>query len=638
MGDDTLPTDLDALVQHVPGLAMVIDRDARIRRTSETVEQVLGYVPGELTDHHLGEYVHPDDRAAALATVAEPGDPTEEPTECRLATVDDGWSRLTVVPSAGANTDLGGYVILDGTDAVQPDDDQTPLPEGMNDGFLAVDDDREVTRVNERAVELLGRSRDALVGEDLATGLQDEAGATLDDRLAAAIASGDSPSFDLDYDSTGSLLAVQVYPSGDGATVYVRDVTEERQVATGLEESVAALHQLYKLASNAELSFEEKQSRVLELGRSYLGLPYGFVSKTDDSTQYIVTATGDHELLQPGESCPIDQSYCRKTVETDGILAMHDALATGMDPDDSAYELFDLGAYVGGKLVVDSELYGTLCFAATAPRDREFTGSERAFVEVASRWLAYEIERREYQAQLEERNERLAEFANFVSHDLRNPLNVAEGELELAMTAVDNEHLDEVAWAHERMRELIQDLLSVARGGDEVRDPSAVDLASLVDACWRNVETDPATLVVEASGVVAADEGRLRQLFENLFRNSVEHGSTSSRTESDDAVEHGSTSPRSTSSHEDEQSATGLTVTVGDLPDGFYVADDGQGIPESERDRVFETGYSTSTDGTGFGLSIVEQVAEAHDWSIRVTESEAGGARFEFTGVEFVTE
>ncbi|MFC4407794.1 ATP-binding protein [Haloarchaeobius iranensis] len=615
MGDDTLQTDLEGLVQHAPGLAMVIGRDARIRRTSEPVEQVLGYVPAELTDRHLGEYVHPADRAAAIATVSEPGDPTDEPTECRLATVDDGWARVRVVPSAGPN---GGYVIVDGTDTGQPDDGRTALPEGTSDGFLAVDGDRVVTRLDDRAVELLGRGREQLVGDALATGLQDEAGETLDDRLATAIATGDSASFDLDYGPTGSLLAVQVYPSGDGATVSLRDVTEERRVATELEESVAALHQLYKLASNTELSFEEKQSRVLELGRSYLGLPYGFVSKTDDSTQHIVTATGDHELLQPGESCPIERSYCRKTVETDGILAMHDALAAEIGPDDPAYELFELGAYVGGKLVVDGGLYGTLCFAATAPRDREFTGSERAFVEVASRWLAYEVERHEYQAQLEERNERLAEFASFVSHDLRNPLNVAEGELELAMTAVENEHLEEVAWAHERMRELIQDLLSVARGGDEVQDPSTVDLPSSVDVCWRNVETDQATLVVEATGVVEADEGRLRQLFENLFRNAVEHGSSDAGSATRDA----------------EQAGADVTVTVGDLPDGFYVADDGPGIPEDERDQVFEAGYTTAADGTGFGLRIVEQVAQAHGWTVTVTGSAAGGARFEFTGVD----
>lgn len=77
-------------------------------------------------------------------------------------------------------------------------------------------------------------------------------------------------------------------------------------------------------------------------------------------------------------------------------------------------------------------------------------------------------------------------------------------------------------------------------------------------------------------------------------------------------------------------------MTVGDLPDGFHVADDGPGIPEEARERVFESGYSTVEDGTGFGLNIVAEIAEAHGWDVDIDESRAGGARFEFTGVEIV--
>jgi signal transduction histidine kinase len=77
----------------------------------------------------------------------------------------------------------------------------------------------------------------------------------------------------------------------------------------------------------------------------------------------------------------------------------------------------------------------------------------------------------------------------------------------------------------------------------------------------------------------------------------------------------------------------GITVTVGDVDGGFFVADDGAGVPENERESVFQTGYSTG-EGTGVGLSIVEQVADAHGWSVRLVESEDGGARFEFTGVD----
>jgi signal transduction histidine kinase len=79
-----------------------------------------------------------------------------------------------------------------------------------------------------------------------------------------------------------------------------------------------------------------------------------------------------------------------------------------------------------------------------------------------------------------------------------------------------------------------------------------------------------------------------------------------------------------------------VTVTVGDLADGFYVADDGPGIDAEDPSAVFEAGYSTSVDGTGFGLSIVTEIAEAHGWQVGATESDEGGARIEITGVEVV--
>jgi signal transduction histidine kinase len=147
-----------------------------------------------------------------------------------------------------------------------------------------------------------------------------------------------------------------------------------------------------------------------------------------------------------------------------------------------------------------------------------------------------------------------------------------------------------------------------------------------------------AAVAVEADATVRADEDRLVQLFENLFRNAVEHGSTSPSSSStrEDAVEHSSTSPRS-QAHEDavDHADEPVQIRVGPLRsddgelDGFYVADDGPGIPPAERADVLEAGYSTAESGTGLGLAIVNRIVEAHDWSVTVTESEAGGARFE---------
>jgi PAS domain S-box-containing protein len=221
------------------------------------------------------------------------------------------------------------------------------------------------------------------------------------------------------------------------------------------------------------------------------------------------------------------------------------------------------------------------------------------------------------QRRLEAQNERLDQFASVVSHDLRNPLSIAQGRLKLAEEECDTPHHEDIKKAHDRMGALIDDLLVLAREGESVSDPQPVELVSLVRSCWKTVETANATLTTdfEPGVTILADESRLRQLFENLFRNAVEHGSTSSRT---------NTEP-------DDES---VTITVGELEGGFYVQDDGPGIPEGDRDDVFVAGYSTSEAGTGFGLRIVKDIAEAHGWEIQVTEGSDGGARFEITGVE----
>ncbi|WP_177213256.1 GAF domain-containing sensor histidine kinase [Halopelagius inordinatus] len=220
-------------------------------------------------------------------------------------------------------------------------------------------------------------------------------------------------------------------------------------------------------------------------------------------------------------------------------------------------------------------------------------------------------ERKRREAELERQNERLAEFTNIVSHDLRNPLSVARGHLELARETESEESFEAVREALVRMETLIDDLLSLARQGAVVGDPEPVDLGEVACRAWQTVDAPDATLSVPATATVVADGDRLDELLGNLFRNAVEHGATRERE-------------------------SAVTVTVGPLAsaDGFYVEDDGPGIAPDRRDAVFEPGETTGGDGIGYGLPIVRRIAEAHDWSVTLCESATGGARFEFTGTE----
>jgi PAS domain S-box-containing protein len=204
-------------------------------------------------------------------------------------------------------------------------------------------------------------------------------------------------------------------------------------------------------------------------------------------------------------------------------------------------------------------------------------------------------------------DERLEEFASVVSHDLRNPLNVAMGRSELVDAECDSEHIDHVQRSLERMEALIDDVLTLAREGSRLTDPELVEVADAVQTAWYTSGTSEATLSApEAIGIVESEESRLCQIFDNLFANAVEHAGPA------------------------------VSIRVGTFEDGFFVEDNGPGIPPEQRENVFEHGYSETRDGTGFGLWIVKEISKTHDWTVELTESDDAGARFEFRGVEFV--
>lgn len=243
---------------------------------------------------------------------------------------------------------------------------------------------------------------------------------------------------------------------------------------------------------------------------------------------------------------------------------------------------------------------------------------------------------RERERQLEQQNERLEGFAGIVSHDLRNPLNVARGRLELSLESVNGEsvegpdeegsdgirgseaqrdeaqrggllgHLEATGRALGRMDAIIEDVLTLTWGGRDLRpdDLSPRSLGALAEAAWDQVDTAEARLQLDAPPSLRCDKDRLQRLLENLFRNAIEHAGEAA------------------------------VVRVGGLSGGFYVEDNGPGIPEAERETVLRGGYSSREEGTGLGLPIVQGIAEAHGWSLSVTEGGEGGARLEFRGAE----
>jgi len=557
-----------------------------------------------------------------------------------------------------------------------------------------------IAELNERDEELIGRSASDVIGSTLYDFYDGETADRAVEAYRRCLEAGESITDTAEYelDGTTRTFETTLRPvRAEGEIVQIvgvsREVTEQRQRERELEATNAVLSTLFEalpvgvLAEDASRSVLAINERMFELfglpgspddviGTDCENLtdrlsdtvvdPDGFVKRIDEVVTTQTRVSDEAFPLQDGRTFqrsyePVELPDCeghlwlyrdvtpskereqRLQETTSRLEALFDNSPDMIDILDTAGRLrnvndrfceefgYDENEVIGRPIweidkLVDAD--DVNCFLSDFSLDerRKIEGVYerrdgstfpvevhllRLDIEGEDRFLAISrdiTERKRREQELTQQNERLEEFASIVSHHLRNPLNVIEGRVELAKTECESDHLDHIARAQERMNALIGDLLTLAREGEQVGEMESVDLGTLTENCWRTIATADATLSIDVERVIRADKSRLQQLLENLMRNAVEHGG------------------------ED------VAISVGELEDGFYLEDDGQGIPEAERDNKFDAGNSTAEDGTGFGLSIVKQVAQAHGWEVRIADGSEGGARFEITGVEYTPE
>lgn len=358
---------------------------------------------------------------------------------------------------------------------------------------------------------------------------------------------------------------------------------------------------LYELGADPSVSLETKIERAIDIGRDRLGVPHGLLSYTGAGEYEVVDSSFADGAYTAGSVQDLGTTWCRHVVGEQELLAIENAEGTDHE-DDTALETTNFQCYIGAPILVDGEVFGTLCYSGEQPREVDFSDDEKRFVRLLTRWIGYELGRQKHYETLDAQNERLDEFASVLVHDLRNPLTAAKGYTELvAESATDEEaeHLQTALDALDRMESLITETLSLAREGADVGEREPVPLESAAQAAWDIVDPAAATLVVEQNRLISADESRLGQLFDNLFRNVAEHA------------------------------GTGVTVTVRGTEGGFVVADDGLGLPPDIAEALFGERFESAPPG--LGLLIVERIVSGHGWNGTVDCQ--NGTRFEFSNV-----
>lgn len=321
---------------------------------------------------------------------------------------------------------------------------------------------------------------------------------------------------------------------------------------------------------------------------------------TVDQGALVVRARSDDKPVDPDRRLGLTDNPIGRAVTSGSTTCIDDlqltrsTAATQPDPSDN-HEATPVRALLAVPFSTDGVLI------AVGYEPGVFDSQNR---ETADRLIAYaEAALDRLQHDQSPSHEQVDDVYATIAHDITSPLTVARGYLDLAEESGDFEKLARVRQALNRIDQITTDLTDLAHPDQDLGPHEPVSLATLANECWTNVINEPATLTVEEDIEIQANAGQLRHLLENLFRNAVDHGGPA------------------------------VTVTVGTLSRGFFVEDTGPGIPKDRRDEIFELGVTTSDTGTGYGLAIVKRIVEAHGWTITVTESATGGARFEITDV-----
>ncbi|AFK19264.1 PAS domain S-box protein [Haloferax mediterranei ATCC 33500] len=377
----------------------------------------------------------------------------------------------------------------------------------------------------------------------------------------------------------------------DRVIAILEDITPQKRIERSLRELQQTAQELTVASST-----EEVGEIAVEAAVDVLGLEVTSIWEYDEQEDALVPLTetsaardlyGETPTLTAGESLAWE-SFESGEIRVYDDVRQHDGR-------------YNKDTEMRSEIIVPLGRHGLLLTGSTS--SREFTDRDTDLFRILAASAEAAMVRAKRENELRRQNERLDEFADVVAHDLRNPLTVASGFLDIAAETGNEQYFDRVRSAHERIENLIEDLLTLSRGERPIDDSSEIDLEKLAEESWGYVNTDKANLSLsESLPTVHGDANRLKHLFENLFRNAIEHGGGD------------------------------VNVTVEELADGsgFAVEDDGVGISPERQADVFDHGVSYSDDGTGFGLSIVAAIAREHGWSVSVTDGADGGARFEF--------
>ncbi len=348
--------------------------------------------------------------------------------------------------------------------------------------------------------------------------------------------------------------------------------------------------------------FEEKADDALELGRRYLDADNGHLTQIDLNTDHweaIISTDSEDGQFPEGLQLDLASTYCRRTVEAQSPIALHDAPNQGW-ADDPAFEEHGLRCYHGTTLVVDEEPFGTVCFVGNDSREQPFGAEETMFIELLTRLLEQELEREQHETQLTRQTKLVRVLNRVLRHNVRNDMSIIRGYTQLLAEEAETDTYGRIALRN--IDDLVE-LCEKARELDHVISDEYVTEWTDITALLERVVTRVATRHPEATIAVADGtniEAAVLPGFERAIEELVEN-----------AAKHAGECPT-------------VTVSIETVPNAIEVrvADDGPGLADIEAKVLTDGEESSLTHGDGLGLWLVYWIVTSHDGSIDATTTE----------------